>query len=89
MIEICKTCGRRKLGKREYARNTRLQRCTDERHDGEVLVTDNQARDLAEAARAYNKATDVGDRATAFNDWLAALTEGLPEQESEQMGLHV
>ncbi|MBS3928013.1 MAG: hypothetical protein KGZ65_06075 [Sphingomonadales bacterium] len=89
MIAICKTCGRRKLGDREYSRTTRQQRCTDERHVGEVLVTDNQARDLATAARAYNHATDVEDRATAFNDWLAALTEGLPEQESEQMGLHV
>ncbi len=86
MIEICKTCGRRKpayYGDSIDRRTANL--CRDDRHTESVAVTDNQARDLAAAAKAYNSAKEVEDRATALNDWLAALTDGLPAPEAEQM----
>lgn len=86
MIFICKTCGRRRV---DDWGNSAANLCHDPTHEGKIAVSDNQARDLAEAAKAYHKASGVEDRATAFNDWLEVLTEGLPTVEHEQIGMQV
>lgn len=87
MIEICKTCGRRKSRGWRVDGNRTTSLCRDETHVGVVAVTDEQASDLASAARAYNAAREIEDRAAAFGDWLAVLTDGLPAPAVEQMEL--
>lgn len=88
MIEICKTCGRRRYTEdMSFTERVDPNVCIAEAHTEVVAVTDNQARDLAIAAKAYNSAREVEDRASAMNDWLCVLTDGLSAPEPDQMEL--
>lgn len=84
MIEICTTCGQRKPSPDAPWQQ---KGCRDDEHTDSVAVTDNQARDLAAAAKAYNSARELEDRASAMNDWLLVLTDGLPAPETDQLEL--
>lgn len=88
MIEICKTCGRRKPDENShFGSRSDNAICRDDLHADSVAVTDNQARDLAAAAKAYNSAKEVEDRASALNDWVCVLTDGLPAHDADQLEL--